>query len=155
MKKILLFITLSLLMIISVVNTMAEAPSSASFLGISISFSTKAYWDGATRSCLSRDRGWCLHFEIDAAAPVHEGTIRGELSNLTTTGLTLSFNKKTDVTAETFLTFFKSGKFLLDGDGTISEEIAKKLGLASSYVISQGAYSYKEFGNRVTISFSK
>jgi hypothetical protein len=155
MKKILLLISLSIIIITSFGKTYAEPPASSSLLGITVSFSTKAYWDGATKSCLPRTRGWCLHFEIDVASPLHDGTIRGELSNLTTTGLTLSFNKKTDVTAETFLTFFKSGKFLMDGDGTISEEIAKKLGLAASYVISQGAYSYKEFGDRVTINFSK
>ena len=155
MKKFLLLVSLSLLMIISTMKTMAETPSSASFLGISISFSTRSYWDGTTKSCLPRTRGWCLHIELDAKAPVNEGAIIGEINNLTTTGLTLTFNKKTGVTQEIFSKFFKNGKFILDGVGTMDEEVARKLGLPPSYTISEGVYNYNETGDLVTITFKR
>jgi len=153
MKKNFLLISFSLLMILSSMKTIAETPSSPSFLGLSIAFSTRAYWDGPTQSCLPRARGWCLHISFDATAPVPGGTICGEINNLVTTGLTLTFNKKTGVTPETFSKFFRNGKFILEGEGTMAEEIAKKLGLAPSYIIPEGDYSYKETGEMVTIIF--
>ncbi len=155
MKKIIFLISVSLLILISSTKTTAGTPSSGSLLGISISFSTRAYWAGPEQGCQPRERGWCLHISIDATAPVPGGTICGEISNLGTTGLMLSFNKKTGVTPETFTKFFKNGKFFIDGEGTMSEEIARKLGLAPSYSIPEGVYNYKETGDMVTITFKK
>ena len=142
-------------MLLSAIKTMAEASSSSSLLGISIYFSTKAYWDGETKSCMPRERGWCLHIELDGQSPVPIGTIRGEISNLKTTGLILSFNKKTGVTAETFSKYFKNGKIFIDGEVTMPDDLTRKLGLAPSFVIPEGAYAYKESGETVTITLQK
>ena len=142
-------------MIISSINTIAETPSSPSFLGLSVSFSTRAYWDGPTQGCLPRERGWCLHISIDATAPMPGGTICGEINNLATTGLTLTFNKKTGITPETFSKFFRNGKFNLDGEGTMAGEITGKLGLPPSFIIPEGTYNYMETGDIVTINFKK
>jgi len=67
----------------------------------------------------------------------------------------LSFNKRTGITPETFAAFFRDGKFKLEGEGTMSEEIAKKLGLGPVYAVPEGIYSYKEEGDVVTIMFRK
>jgi hypothetical protein len=142
-------------MISASIKTMAGTSPSGSFLGISISFSTRSYWDGTTKSCLPRARGWCLHFELDSKNPVSEGAIRGEVSNLSTTGLTLTFSKKTGITAETFAKYFRNGKFFLDGEGSMAEEIARKLELSPTYTIPEGNYTYKEAGDTITIFFNR
>ena len=149
--------SLSLLMALFSIQTKAEPcfASSPSFLGISVAFSTRAYWAGPDDGCQPRERGWCLHISIDSRGQVPEGTIIGEISNLATTGLTLTFSKRSGVTPETFRKFFRNGKFNLEGEGTLAEEIAKKLGLILSYKISEGLYNFKEDSDQVTIFFKK
>ena len=155
MKKITFLSGLFLLIVISGLKTMAETPSSTSLLGITISFSTHAYWDGTTKSCLPRAHGWCLHFEIQAPATVPQGVIYGEISNNAVAGLTLTFSKKSGINPETFSSLFRDGMFQLEGSGTVSDDVLKKLGLSPLYVIPEGAYNYKESGDTVTISFKK
>lgn len=155
MKKCFHLLCLSLLLLFSSLNLKASTPSPASFLGLSIAFSTHAYWAGPDLGCQPRERGWCLHISIDSKAPPTNGVICGEITNLATTGLMLSFNKRTGITPETFAAFFRDGKFKLEGEGTMSEEIAKKLGLGPVYAVPEGIYSYKEEGDVVTIMFRK
>ena len=155
MKKSFHMFCLSLLLLFSSLNLTASTPSAASFLGISIAFSTHAYWAGQELGCQPRERGWCLHIYIESKKPATNGVICGEITNLATNGLMLSFNKKTGITPETFATYFRDGKFKLEGAGTMSEEVAKKLGLAPLYTIPEGIYSYKEEGDVVTIMIRK
>jgi hypothetical protein len=153
MKKIFLLVSLSLLM--AVTSAKASASTTAPLLGLRVSFSTHAYWDGVTKSCLPRPKGWCLHFEIEAITIVQTGSIRGDISNLATTGLTLSFNKKTGIASETFSRYFSNGRFWLEGEGTIAGDVLARLGLPASYVIPEGWYNYAETGDMVTIIFRK
>jgi hypothetical protein len=155
MKKVLFLISLSILVAAAFNGAIAENPAPSPLLGIKVSFSTKAYWDGSTGSCMPRPRGWCLHIEIEVLTSVPDGIISGELSNLSTTGFTFSFNRKTGITNETFSRYFTKGKVYVDGQITISEEVAKKLGLPPSYTIAEGTYGYTETRDVVTITFPR
>jgi hypothetical protein len=155
MRKTAILIGISFFMIALSLKSPAEKPSMASFLGISISFSTHSYWDGESKSCLPRAKGWCLHFEMDAKAPATDGAIRGEVSNTATMGLSLSFNKKTGITPDMFSKLFRNGRFFLEGEVTMPEDLARKLELPTSFTIPEGYYNYKENGDIVTLFFRK
>ena len=70
---------------------------SPSVLGIKISFSTKAYWDGT--KCAPRDKGCCLHFELSMVSP-GSGQIVGEMS-YSADGLRLITSRKQGMTLDT------------------------------------------------------
>ncbi|MGA2822080.1 MAG: hypothetical protein ABSE72_00970 [Bacteroidales bacterium] len=150
MKKILIvasFILVILLGSFQKSNAVNSAP-----IGIGISFSSKAYWDGASQSCLPRDHGCCFHISIniEILAPGH---INGTLDQSRNGTLTFSFSKSTGVLSSTFLELCKNGMFVLDETGTFSDEILKKLGLPSAFKLSSGEYPYVENGDTVTITF--
>jgi hypothetical protein len=119
--------------------------------GIEIDFSTKAYWDGQTKSCLQREKGFCLHISIGVDKPT--GNMIGSLNYSPIDGLIFTFNKKTGVISSTFNEFFMGGFFIMDGDGTFSDELLLKLGLPRGYRIPAGKYPYFENGGIVTIVF--
>jgi hypothetical protein len=155
MKKHILLMILSIVMIFPAVQMKAGSPSPQPGLKLKIAFSSRAYWDGVTKSCLPRERGWCLHISINILNTVPDGIIIGEVSNDIIDGMTLTFKKQEGITAETFTKFFRNGKFVLDGEGTMEDAIAKKLGMRSPYTIPAGSYDYKEKGGYITISFKR
>jgi hypothetical protein len=119
--------------------------------GIGIDFSTKAYWDGQTKSCLQREKGFCLHISIELN--MLPGHIIGSINYSPIDGLIFTFNKKTSVLSETFDELFKGGFFIMDGDGTFSDDLLLKLGLPQGYRIPAGKYPYTENGGIVTVVF--
>lgn len=148
MKKITFLSTLVVLIIAGIA---AKATNSATFSQIEIIFSSKAYWDGPTKSCLPRDKGCCLHFSFKV--PLLEDQIFGDLTNYEGQGVKLSFSKKSGIQQETLIELTKTGKFYLDGEGTFSEELLKALKLPLSYKISPGYYPYQENGDLITVFF--
>jgi hypothetical protein len=148
MKKIMFLSTLVVLIIAGIA---VKATNSAAFSQIEIIFSSKAYWDGTTKSCLPRDKGCCLHISLDV--PLLDHQIFGDLTNYEGKGVKFTFSKKSGIQQETLAELTKTGKFYLDGDGTLSEELLKTLRLPLSYKISPGYYPYQENGDIITIIF--
>jgi hypothetical protein len=150
MKKILIILSFILVILLGSFqksNAVSFAPT-----GIEIDFSSKAYWDGASHSCLPRDKGCCFHISIsvDMLAPGH---INGTLDQSKDGVLTFSFSKKTGVLSNTLMELCKHDMFVLDGTGTFSDEILKRLGLPSAFKLPSGEYPYVENGDVVTITF--
>jgi hypothetical protein len=148
MKKITFFLTLVVIMIASAV---VRATNSETFSQIEVTFTSKAYWDGTTKSCLPRDKGCCLHISFNV--PLLDHQIFGDLTNYEGQGVKLSFSKKSGIQKETLTDLTKTGKFYLDGEGTLSEELLKTLKLPLSFKISPGYYPYQESGDQVTVFF--
>ena len=119
--------------------------------GISITIATKAYWDGATKSCLDREKGWCVHLTIEI--DVLEGQIKGELTNPGLSGLTFTFNKRTGILPETLNNLVKNGTIYANGEVTFSEDLLMKLGLPSNYKIKEGYYPIQVLGEEVKVVF--
>jgi hypothetical protein len=153
MKKLFLFSGFLIMMMMPALKLSAGTTPSISLIGIKITISTHAYWDGATQSCMPRPHGWCLHIQIDAPSTVPEGIIQGEVSSPSSGGLSLSFNTKSGIDAATFTKYFADGKFFLDGGATMSEELAKRLGVSPKCVIPEGTYSYMISADTVTVIF--
>lgn len=128
-------------------NAVNSAP-----LGVGISFSSKAYWDGTTHSCLPRDKGCCIHIEFIPIVP-GPGQINGTLEIRQNNEIAFSFSKRGGILSETWNELSKNGYFMLDGDGTFSQEILKKLGLPANFKLSEGRYPYTENGDVVTVVF--
>jgi len=127
-------------------NAVCSAPS-----GIIIDFSSKAYWDGPSQSCLPRDKGCCFHISVSIGI-LSPGIIHGTLDQSRDGALTFSFSKSTGVLSSTLMDFCKRGMFVLDGTGTFSDEILKKLGLPSGFKLPSGQYPYVENGDVVTVT---
>jgi hypothetical protein len=125
---------------------------SASPVGIGISFSSKAYWDNNLKRCADRERGCCFHVEItlDVLSPGH---INGTLEKRQNNELVFSFSIRGGILPETYKELLKNGYFNLDGDGTFSEDVLKKLGLPAGFRLSGGSYPYSENGDVVTVTF--
>ena len=148
MKKLIIFIFLISFFTVNAVNH-GSTPNPP-LLGIKISFSSKAYWDGT--KCAPRDKGCCLHLEMNPAPP-DPGQIIGEMSNSMDGSLRLVISKKDGMTQDTFTDLFRKGKFIINGTGTFSRELLTKLGLNSNYIISEGEYLYTIEGDKITITF--
>lgn len=116
-----------------------------------IVFSAKAYWDGQTKSCLPREKGCCFHISFNAI--ILEGQMIGEMTYTATDGLVFTFNKRTGITPQTFKELFGSGKFVLDGTGTLSDEIIRMLRLPVNYTIPAGNYGFRTSGDMISITF--
>jgi hypothetical protein len=142
---------LSTLVILMIAGLAVKATNSAIVSQIEITFVTKAYWDGPTKSCLDREKGCCLHISLNI--PLLEHQISGDLTNYEGQGVKFSFSKKSGIQQETLSELTKTGKFYLDGEGTLSEELLKALKLPLSYKISSGYYSYQEKGDIITVIF--
>ena len=121
-------------------------------IGIGIDFSSKAYWDGTTKSCLPRDKGCCFHISIEFKV-IEKGQIRGTLETRPNNEIAFSFSKRGGILPETWKELVNNGYFILDGDGTFSEEILRTLGLSANFRLSVGKYSYTENGDVVTVIF--
>jgi hypothetical protein len=137
--------------ILLIAGIAAKATNSATFSQIEVIFVSKAYWDGTTKSCLDRERGCCLH--ISFKVPLLDHQIFGDLTSHEGQGVKLSFSKKSGVRQETLTELTKTGKFYLDGEGTLSEELLKALKLPLSFKISPGYYPYQESGDLITVIF--
>jgi len=148
MKKITFFLTLVVLIIVGIT---AKATTFETSSQIEIIFVSKAYWDGTTKSCLDREKGCCLH--ISLKVPIIDHQIFGDLTNYEGQGVKLSFSKKSGIQKETLTELTKSGKFYIDGEGTLSEELLKALKLPLSFKISPGYYPYQESGDLITVIF--
>jgi hypothetical protein len=148
MKKITFFLTLVVLII---VGNAVKATTFETSSQIEVIFASKAYWDGPTKSCLPRDKGCCLHFSFKV--PILEDQIFGDLTNYEGQGVKLSFSKKSGVQQGTLNGLIKNGKFYLEGEGTMSEELLKALKLPSTYIIPPGYYTYEERGDIITVFF--
>jgi hypothetical protein len=118
---------------------------------IEVIFVSKAYWDGPSKSCLDREKGCCVHIKINL--PLLDNQISGDLTNYEEQGLKFSFSKKSGIKQETLNDLIKTGKFYLDGEGTLSEELLKTLKLSSTFKIAPGYYNYKENGDIMTVFF--
>lgn len=140
MKK----ITFLLAVIIVMISTMAFKANA-----IEVTFSSKAYWDGPTKSCMPREKGCCFHISF---ATVLDGQMGGDLTN-NSSGLAFKISKTKGITPGVYKEFFSTGKFHLEGEGTFSEEILQKLGLPRGYVLKEGYYSIKEEGDNLTVYF--
>lgn len=152
MKK---YASILIMIAISVISTSLLAGNghlSAVPSKLTIVFASKAYWDGPSQSCLPRDKGCCFH--IGFTTSLLDGQIIGELNYTPGAGLTFTFNKRTGITAATFNELCKSGKFYLDGTGTLSEEILRMLKMPESYSIPSGYYSYRVEGEVVSVTFN-
>ncbi len=128
-------------------NALTPAPSM-----IGISFSSKAYWDEGLRCCKPRDKGCCFHIELMPIAP-GPGQINGTLETRQNNEIAFSFSKRGGILSETWNELSKNGYFILDGDGTFSQEILRKLGLPANFKLSEGNYTYTENGDVVTVVF--
>jgi hypothetical protein len=150
MKKIIVFS--SLLIVILICSFQRSTAGNPSPLGIGIDFSSKAYWDGPSQSCLPREKGCCFHisFDFKVLAPGH---IYGTLETRQNNELAFSFSKKGGLLPETWKELVRNGYFVLDGDGTFSEDLLKKLGLPANFKLSEGKYSYTENGDIATVIF--
>lgn len=150
MKKIFFFL---ILIIWALADISGKANNSASLSQIEIIFVSKAYWDGTTRSCLDREKGCCLH--ISVKVPILDNQIFGDLTTYEGQGVKLSFSKKNGIRQETLIELTRTGKFYLDGEGTLSEELLKALKLPITYKILPGYYPYQENGDIITVFFNQ
>jgi hypothetical protein len=119
--------------------------------GISITFTTKAYWDGT--QCFPRERGCCIHIEFSPNPG--PGQIAGEVSYSDQTGLVLTTSKKKGLLPETFNKLFQNGKFILDGEGTLSQDLLNRLKLKAGFRIPEGKYPYTVKDDMITITFKQ
>jgi hypothetical protein len=151
MKTIKLFTVLILSIVIVSRISFATSAYSPSFLGISIIMTSKAYWDGPTKSCLPRDKGFCCHIAFNTM-PGH-GQISGTLEVNESNILVLSVSKPAGLDRETYNEYFSKDKFILDGDLTFSQEVLNKLRLPAGFTISSGEYPYTTAGETIRIYF--
>jgi hypothetical protein len=148
MKK---FTFLSTMVVLIIAGLAVKATNSVTVSQIEIIFATKAYWDGPTKSCLDREKGCCLHISINV--PLLDHQISGDLTNYEGQGVKFSFSKRSGIQQETLSELTKTGRFYLEGEGTLSEELLKALKLPLSYKISSGYYPYQEKGDIITVIF--
>ena len=147
MKKIIILLFLISFFTVNAANShYAPVPPA---LGIKISFSSKAYWDGV--KCAPRDKGCCLHLELNMVSP-GPGQIVGEMS-YSADGLRLITSRKQGMSADTFTELFKNGKFIVNGTGTFSQDLLSKLGLKDNFTIIEGEYPYTIEGDKISIIF--
>ena len=119
---------------------------------IHVVFSSKAYWDGPSKSCLPREKGGCCHIWLDGMEP-GPGEISGELVLFNGKIFQLSFSRSKGLKNETYLKYFTDGKFTLDGPVTFDPNVLSKLEIDEKYVIPPGTYSVTANGDLLTIIF--
>lgn len=151
MKKIVLVSSLLIVIFFGTFQNSFAAKSAPSIINITIV--SKAYWDGTSKSCLSRDHGCCIHIEIGGGGLLAPGKIIGTITSSGSNTLLFSFSKSSGITPATFADLFKNGQFILDGTGTFAEDLLSQLGLSSSFTLSSGNYSYSQNGDTIVVSF--
>ena len=120
---------------------------------IHIVFSGKAYWDGATKSCLPRERGGCCHIWVDALAP-GTGEIFGEMAPVSGNILQLTVSKSKGMGPDTYMKYFSDGKFTVDGSITFDPNVLSKLGVNVNLVVPAGSYPFILKGDLLIITFN-
>lgn len=151
MKKIKFLSAIILCTVIISRISLASYAFSPSFLGISIIMTSKAYWDGPTKSCLPRDKGFCCHIAVNTM-PGH-GQISGTLEVNESNILVLTVSKGNGLDRESYNEIFSKDKFILDGDITFSPEVMNKLRLPLTYSIPAGEYPYTTTGDVINVYF--
>jgi hypothetical protein len=129
-------------------NTVASTPA---LFGIHVVITSKAYWDGPSKSCLPREKGGCCHMWTDNMPG--PGQIVGELSNAPASGLQLKISQTKGIDKETFMNHFRNGRFDIRGPITFEPEVLSKLGLSANFTVAQGEYPYTVNGDEITIRF--
>jgi hypothetical protein len=125
----------------------------ASVIPIHVVISSKAYWDGPTKSCLPRVKGGCCHIWIEGMVS-GQGEISGEMDLLKGNIFQLTVSKDKGMNNETYLKYFSDEKFILDGPITFDPGVLKKLGIDGNYVVSSGTYPVTTNGELLTITFN-
>ena len=148
MKKIMMFVILSTIIFVSM-NLYALRNSPMGLL--SISFSSKAYWDGTM--CAPREKGCCFHIEIGGILRPQPGQITGDLNYSIDGSLIFTFSKTKGLLPETLKELCKSGKFIVEGEGTFQQEVLERIGYSGKLILPAGAYPYKENGDLIEVKF--
>jgi len=151
MKKITLVSSLLIAILFGTFQNSFAAKSAPSVF--SVTFASKAYWDGPSKSCLNRDKGCCFHLEVGGGGILAPGQIIGTITTSGSNTLLFSFSKSSGITPATFADLFKNGQFILDGTGTFAEDLLSQLGLSSSFTLSAGNYSYSQNGDTIVVTF--
>jgi hypothetical protein len=128
----------------------SEPPKCQNQMDFSIVFVSKAYWDGPSKSCLDRERGCCIHIGFNT---IIDGLIIGKMAYSDGTGLIFTIPKKTGILQSTYDYFIRNGNFYMNGEGTFSEELLKKLGLPDNYTIRSGNYPVQVNGEEIKVIF--
>jgi hypothetical protein len=132
-------------------NGFVSQASSPSIINLHVVFSSKAYWDGPSQSCIPREKGGCCHIWLDNLPG--PGQIIGELSAQDSKLLTLTISRSKGVDRATFEEVFSRGNFSMNGDVTFSPEVLKKLSLPPYYSIPAGEYRVTISGDIITVYF--
>ena len=74
-------------------------------LPVHIVFSAKSYWDGATKSCLPREKGGCCHIWLEGMEP-GPGEISGEMVLVKNKIIQLTVSRGKGLNRETWLKYF-------------------------------------------------
>lgn len=152
MKKInfLFGMALAILFVSGIVS--GSQASSPFIINIHVVFSSKAYWDGASQSCLPREKGGCCHIWADNFPG--PGQIIGELAAEGPRLLTFTISRSKGIDRETFNEVFSRGKFSMNGEVSFSPEVLKKLSLPPSYAVPTGDYRFTVAGDIITVYFN-
>jgi len=121
-------------------------------LPVHIVFSAKSYWDGATKSCLPREKGGCCHIWLEGMEP-GPGEISGEMVLVKNKIIQLTVSRGKGMNRETWLKYFSDGKFNLDGPLTFDPAVLSRLGADPDCTVPQGAYPVAANGDLLTITF--
>ncbi len=132
-------------------NVMAVNTTPCGIFNIHVVMSAKSYWDGASKSCLPREKGGCCHIWFDRA--IGPGQMGGNLEMDANLLFTFTTSKSKGMQPETFDQLFRGGKFILDGPLTFSQEVLSKLGLKNDFTIPGGAYPCSFNGDDIIITF--
>ncbi len=104
------------------------------------------------RDC--RGFGWCnAKIVIEKDVELEYQSANAEASQNQQRRLVITLNKKTDLSAETFETYFSKGTFLCEDDFPLPSEIIKAVGLDDGYVIKAGKYPINIKGDILKITF--
>jgi hypothetical protein len=121
-------------------------------LSVHVAVSAKAYWDGATKSCIPREKGGCCHIWVEAMEP-GPGEICGDMALIRGNIFQLSFSRGKGLNNDTWQRYFADGKFLADGPITFDPAVLMQLGLPGGYVIPSGSYPVAVNGDQIVITF--
>ncbi len=147
MKKVALIIALSISML--AFSSKPEPPGPV--IGVKIEFGKKS------QDC--KKFGICyitINFEVgnlfdNAQSPTEERTAYGYSSATKNSRLQLKLNKSF-MTRSTRNEFFSDGKFLVEEDFVLPDEMAEKLGLSPGYTIRSGVYPYTETASEILLT---
>jgi hypothetical protein len=121
-------------------------------LPLHIVFSSKAYWDNASKSCIPREKGGCCHIWIEGMVP-GSGEIAGDLVITAGNSLQFTFTRRKGMNNETSRPYLIGGQFVLDGPVTFEPEVLSRLGAERNLIIPAGTYPVAQNGDTITVTF--